>query len=103
MDLKPGTKLGPYEILSAIGRGGMGEVWKARDPRLNRDVAIKTSNFGFSGRFQKEAEAVAALNHPNICTLFDVDPGQRRQTRGRCSAGPVHDLAPAQSIAVRCA
>src|SRR5882724_5313491 len=74
MDLKPGEKLGPYEIVSAIGRGGMGEVWKARDSRLNRDVAIKTSRVGFSGRFQKEAQAVAALNHPNICTLFDVGP-----------------------------
>src|SRR5260370_1046047 len=74
MDLKRGDKLGPYEILSAIGRGGMGEVWKARDTRLNRDVAVKTSRVGFSGRFQKEAQAIAALNHPNICTLHDVGP-----------------------------
>ena len=74
MELKPGDKLGPYEIVSAIGRGGMGEVWKARDPRLNRDVAIKTSRLGFSGRFKTEAQTIAALNHPNICTLFDVGP-----------------------------
>ena len=74
MDLQPGSKLGPYEIVSAIGRGGMGEVWKARDPRLNRDVAIKTSRAEFSGRFQKEAQVIAALNHPNICTLHDVGP-----------------------------
>ena len=74
MELKPGDKLGPYEIVSAIGRGGMGEVWKARDTRLGREVAIKTSRIGFSGRFQKEAESIAALNHPNICTLFDVGP-----------------------------
>jgi eukaryotic-like serine/threonine-protein kinase len=74
MELKPGQKLGPYEIVSAIGKGGMGEVWKARDPRLNRDVAIKTSQMQFSGRFQKEAQAVAALNHPNICTMYDVGP-----------------------------
>ena len=72
MELKPGAKPGPYEIVSAIGRGGMGEVWKARDTRLHRDVAIKTSRVGFSGRFQKEAQAIAALNHPNICTLYDV-------------------------------
>src|SRR6266481_5620706 len=74
MDLQPGAKLGPYEIVSAIGRGGMGEVWKARDTRLNRDVAIKTSRTGFSGRFQKEAQSIAALNHPNVCTLYDVGP-----------------------------
>ena len=49
-------------------------MWKARDSRLNRDVAIKTSRVGFSGRFQKEAQAIAALNHPNICTLYDVGP-----------------------------
>ena len=74
MTLEPGSKLGPYEITSRIGAGGMGEVWKARDPRLNRDVAIKTSLVGFGGRFQKEAQAIAALNHPNICTLYDVGP-----------------------------
>ena len=74
IDLQPGAKLGPYEIVSAIGKGGMGEVWRARDPRLNRDVAIKTSRAEFSGRFQKEAQAIAALNHPNICTLYDVGP-----------------------------
>ena len=74
MELKPGSKLGPYEIVSAIGKGGMGEVWRAHDSRLKRDVAIKTSLVGFSGRFLTEARAVAALNHPNICTLFDVGP-----------------------------
>src|SRR6266851_3247545 len=74
MDLQSGAQLGPYEIVSRIGRGGMGEVWKARDPRLNRDIAIKTSHAGFSGRFQKEAQSIAALNHPHICTLYDVGP-----------------------------
>jgi len=74
MDLKPGAKLGPYEILSRIGQGGMGEVWKAHDTRLGRDVAIKTSAEKFSDRFEREARAIAALNHPNICTLFDVGP-----------------------------
>src|SRR6266853_3443250 len=68
------TRLGPYEIVSALGKGGMGEVWRARDPRLNRDVAIKTSREQFNDRFQREARAVAALNHPNICHLYDVGP-----------------------------
>jgi eukaryotic-like serine/threonine-protein kinase len=66
------TRLGPYEIVSSIGKGGMGEVWKARDPRLNRDVAIKISAHQFTDRFEREARAIAALNHPNICTLYDV-------------------------------
>ena len=74
MLLPPGDKRGPYEIVSAIGKGGMGEVWKARDPRLNRDVAIKVSAQQFTDRFEREARAIAALNHPNICTLFDVGP-----------------------------
>src|SRR5271169_94559 len=74
MELKPGDKLGPYEIVSAIGKGGMGEVWRARDPRLNRDVAIKVSAQQFTDRFEREARAIAALNHPNICTLYDVGP-----------------------------
>src|SRR5271170_6227645 len=69
-----GHKLGPYEILSLLGRGGMGEVWRARDSRLGRDVAIKISDQQFSDRFEREARAIAALNHPNICTLHDVGP-----------------------------
>jgi Tol biopolymer transport system component/predicted Ser/Thr protein kinase len=74
MELKPGDKLGPYEIVSPIGQGGMGEVWKARDPRLDRMVAIKVSRAGFTERFKQEARLVAQLNHPNICTLHDVGP-----------------------------
>jgi hypothetical protein len=74
MELKTGDKLGPDEIVAVIGKGGMGEVWRARDPRLNRDVAIKVSAQQFSDRFEREARALAALNHPNICTLFDVGP-----------------------------
>ena len=74
MPLSPGDKLGPYQLLAPIGRGGMGEVWRARDPRLNRDVAIKSSLAGFSGRFKTEAEAIAALNHPHICQIYDVGP-----------------------------
>ena len=72
--MKPGERLGPYEILAPIGKGGMGEVWKASDTRLGRDVAIKISAEQFSERFEREARAVAALNHPNICTLYDVGP-----------------------------
>lgn len=74
MPLSTGDKLGPYEVLSAIGAGGMGEVFKARDTRLERMVAIKTSNEKFSERFQREAQAIASLNHPHICTLYDVGP-----------------------------
>src|SRR5437763_9286657 len=72
MPLMPGSRLGPYEILAAIGVGGMGEVWKARDTRLGRAVAIKVSKANFTERVQREARAVAALNHPNICTIFDI-------------------------------
>ena len=74
MPLSPGDKLGPYEIISPIGKGGMGEVYSAHDPRTGRDVAIKVSAERFSERFDREVRAVAALNHPNICTLFDVGP-----------------------------
>ena len=69
-----GTRLGPYEILAPIGAGGMGEVWKARDTRLNRIVAIKRLKGRHSARFQQEARAIAALNHPNICQIYDVGP-----------------------------
>jgi serine/threonine protein kinase len=78
MALTPGTKLGPYEISAAIGAGGMGEVYRARDSRLNRDVAIKILPSSFSSdperlhRFQQEALAAAALNHPNILAVYDI-------------------------------
>ena len=74
MPLATGDKLGPYEILALIGKGGMGEVYRARDSRLGRDVAIKVSASQFNERFEREAKLVAALNHPNICSLFDVGP-----------------------------
>ncbi len=74
MPLSNGDRLGPYEILAPIGAGGMGEVYKARDTRLNRDVAIKVSAAQFTERFAREAQAIAALNHPNVCTLYDVGP-----------------------------
>src|ERR1035441_5053092 len=74
MPFSTGDRLGPYEILRPIGAGGMGDVYKARDSRLDRMVAIKVSKEQFSERFEREARAVAALNHPNICTLYDVGP-----------------------------
>ena len=76
--LSAGTKLGPYEIVSPLGAGGMGEVYRARDTRLNRDVAIKVLPPEFAkdvsrlARFEQEATATAALNHPNIVVVFDV-------------------------------
>src|SRR3970282_1977271 len=78
MALKPGTMLGPYEILSQSGAGGMGEVYKALDPRLNRIVAIKTlpahlaDRAELRERFKREAETIANLKHPNICVLYDI-------------------------------
>src|SRR5215467_716489 len=78
MPLTSGTKLGPYEILVLIGAGGMGEVYRARDARLGRDVALKvlTESFAHDSerlrRFEQEARAVAALNHPNILALYDI-------------------------------
>ena len=85
MSLAPGTKLGPYEILSAIGAGGMGEVYRARDTRLGRDVALKVLPTSFSRdpdrlrRFEQEARAVAALNHPNIIGIYDIGDGSATQ------------------------
>jgi serine/threonine protein kinase len=72
MPLSPGDQFGPYTLISAIGCGGMGEVYKARDTRLDRVVAIKVSQAQFSARFEREARAIAALNHPNVCQLYDV-------------------------------
>jgi len=78
MALAPGIKLGPYEIVSLLGAGGMGEVYRAQDSRLNRTVAIKVLSGEFSAdpdlrqRFEREAKAISALQHPNICTLHDI-------------------------------
>lgn len=81
MPLSPGDKLGPYEIMAPIGAGGMGEVYRARDTRLGRDVALKilppdmARDPSRRQRFELEARAVAALNHPNIMALYDVGEG----------------------------
>jgi serine/threonine protein kinase len=74
MPLSAGTKLGPYEILALVGKGGMGELCRARDPRLNRDVAIEVSAQQSSECFGPEARAIAALNHSHICKVFDAGP-----------------------------
>ncbi|HET6349420.1 MAG TPA: serine/threonine-protein kinase, partial [Candidatus Krumholzibacteria bacterium] len=82
MTLSPGTKLGPYEILSPLGAGGMGEVYRAHDSRLGRDVAVKvlpqhlSSNSEVRARFEREAKTVSSLNHPNICVLHDIGHDQ---------------------------
>src|SRR3954468_1687771 len=78
MPLAPATRLGPYEILAPIGAGGMGEVYRARDTRLGRDVAVKVLPAGVSenpdarARFEREARVASSLNHPNICVLHDI-------------------------------
>ena len=107
MTLAAGSRLGPYEILSAIGAGGMGEVYRARDTRLERTVAIKvlpehlTADADLRQRFEREAKTISQISHPHICALYDVgregrprlprhgaprgrDPGRRAWTRGRC-------------------
>jgi serine/threonine protein kinase len=97
MSLQPGTHLGPYEILAQIGAGGMGEVYKARDPRLNRIVAIKTlpahlaERAELRERFKREAETIANLKHPNICVLYDIGYQQL----------PLEDIASASDVASR--
>ena len=78
MRLAAGARLGPYEILAPLGAGGMGEVYKARDTRLDRDVAVKVLSPGISSspearqRFEREARTISQLSHPHICALFDV-------------------------------
>src|SRR5579871_6263290 len=89
--LSPGDRLGPYEIVDQLGAGGMGEVWKAWDSRLNRFVAIKKSQGQFTERFAREAQAIAALNHPHICQIYDVGPDYlvMEYVEGKSLAGPV--------------
>src|SRR5262245_58641170 len=91
MPLASGTRLGRYELLALIGKGGMGEVYRARDPQLQRDVAVKVSEERFSERFGREARTVAALNHPHICTLYDVGSNYlvMEYIDGRPLKGPV--------------
>ncbi len=89
MPLSAGTRLGPYEILSALGAGGMGEVYRARDTRLKREVAFKVLPDTFShdpgrvARFQREAELLATLNHPNIAAVYGVELGDPSKAPSR--------------------
>ena len=90
-----GAKLGPYEIVAKLGEGGMGEVYKARDPRLNRVVALKllpavaATDAERRERFEREAQAVAALNHPGIVTLHSVEQANGQFVNSRSSDNPV--------------
>src|SRR5438132_12263111 len=82
MPLPPGTPLGPYEVRELLGKGGMGEVYRARDRRLDRDVAVKVISDAIAAdasarmRFEREAKAIAALSHPNILSIFDFSKDQ---------------------------
>src|SRR5262245_20974506 len=99
-----GRRLGPYELQTVVGAGGMGEVWKARDTRLDRTVAIKFSQTEFSDRFAREAHAIAALNHPHISTLYDVGPNYlvMEYIEGKPLAGPL-PLPEALALAIQIA
>src|SRR5579872_4427823 len=91
MALTAGDKLGPYEIITLIGKGGMGEVYRTTDTRLGREVAVKISQEQFNERFEREARVVASLNHPNICSLYDVGPNYlvMEYVEGESPAGPM--------------
>ncbi len=102
--MRVGQTFAAYELVAEIGRGGMGEVWKARDTRLDRMVAIKFVQGEFSDRFDREARAIAALNHVNICTLYDIGPGYlvMEYIEGRPIKGPL-PLGDALRLAVEIA
>src|SRR5262245_58394123 len=101
MSLLAGSRLGPYEILAPIGAGGMGAVYRARDTRLDRVVAIKVSAEEFGERFEREARAIAQFNHPHICQLYDVGPNYlvMEYVEGMPLAGPM-PVARAVALAV---
>ena len=103
--MKPGTRLGPYEVLEQLGAGGMGEVWLARDDRLGREVAVKILPPELAlepsrlARFEREARAAGALNHPNIGTVHDARPPPVPNTRGRTRLSICGDAALASKMA----
>ena len=108
MTLAPGTRLGPYEILGMLGAGGMGQVYRARDTRLDRTVAIKTLHAESRdpdqrSRFEREAKAIAALTHPNICTLHDVGREQAATGSGQGVDYLVMELLEGDTLAARLA
>jgi len=104
--LAEGERLGPYQIESHLADGGMGQVYRARDPRLGRAVAIKIANHEFGDRFEREVRAISNLNHPHICTVYDVGPNYlvmelvegdtlaARIARSGAAAIPVADIRP---------
>jgi hypothetical protein len=104
MTLTPGTRLGPYEIVAPIGAGGMGEVYRAKDTKLNRDVAIKVLPESFAldadrvARFTREAQVLASLNHPNIAAIYGIEekrPGLiSGATQAEMSPGPALRTSP---------
>lgn len=106
MNLESGRRLGPYEIVTLLGVGGMGEVYRARDTRLDRIVAIKvlpahlTSNDASRARFEREARAISALSHPNICALYDV--GREGETEYLVMEYWKGRRSPTASLEVRC-
>ncbi|MEQ1910281.1 MAG: serine/threonine-protein kinase, partial [Vicinamibacterales bacterium] len=110
MSLAPGARLGPYEILSAVGSGGMGAVYRAHDARLGRDVAIKVLHADVVAdaerlrRFEQEARAVASLNHPNILALHDIGHAQPAAGEGQ-ESGPyiVSELLEGETLRSRLA
>src|SRR5262245_63139828 len=104
MPLECGTRLGPYEILHPLGSGGMGDVYTARDTRLDRRVAVKVSKAQFSERFEREARAAASLNHPHICQLYDVGPNYLvMELIDGAPIGPVADIPQLLDLATQIA
>src|SRR5438034_808991 len=104
MSLAPGTRLGPYEITGSLGAGGMGEVYRARDTRLDRDVAIKALPEQFLGdlerlgRFEREAKVLASLNHPNIAGIYGLEEAGPSPGSGQASAKYlILELVPGES------
>ncbi len=87
MSLEPGTTLGPYQVLAKIGEGGMGEVYRARDTKLDRDVALKVLPEAFTSdpdrlaRFEREAKVLASLNHPNIGSIYGLEEAEGASRR----------------------
>ncbi len=104
-----GTRLGPYDILSALGAGGMGEVYRARDSRLDRDVAIKILPPAFAAdpdrlaRFEREAKTLASLNHPHIAQIYGIEEVPDASGAGRPSAALVMELVPGEDLSARIA
>jgi len=114
MSLSSGTRLGPYEIVSPLGAGGMGEVYRARDTKLNRDVAIKILPEAFAAdpdrlmRFTREAQTLASLNHPNIAAIYGIEESESRspgvqESDARPTRALVMELVEGEDLSVRIA